>query len=220
MRSLNCTPQLLFAAFCAWDGGRLPTQAELGGTTGAWGPDAMPWSNNATSFRDTVAGNEAGRITYPFAQNTGTCPGGNSCFVLPMFTAAGGYNAAAATINTTNFNPFPSSPFVFAARYVYPAPANTATNDQAYAVAPPGRMRNDFRAIGPGADDGYFDIGANLLEVTGDVAASDDINHNSWPRVRWVGGSFEGHGIGRANHNLSILTKYGKAGARCVRANP
>jgi hypothetical protein len=81
-------------------------------------------------------------------------------------------------------------------------------------------MRNDFRAIGPGADDGYYDIGANLIEATGDVAGTDDANHNAWPTVKWVGGSFEGHGIGRAPHNLSVLTKYGKQGARCVRAVP
>ena len=84
-------------------------------------------------------------------------------FLLPTLTAAGGYNPAAATVNTTNFNPFPSSPGVFNARYVYPVPANTATNDQAYAIAAPGRMRNDFRFVGPGADDGYYDIAANLI---------------------------------------------------------
>jgi hypothetical protein len=220
VKSLNCTPQLLFAAFCAWDGGRLPTDAELGGTSGAWGPTGMPWGGTAISFRDTVAGNEAGRITYPFAQDNGTCPG-NSCFVVPMLTVAGGYNPAAATLNSTNFNPFPSSPFVFAARYVYPVPANTSTNDQAYAVAAPGRMRNDFRKIGAGAEDGYYDIAANLMEVTATSAGTDDANHNGWPRVKWVGGSFEGHGPGnRTGYDLSVLTKYGKQGARCVRAIP
>ena len=29
-RSRNGAPQLLFAAFCKWDGGRLPTQEEVG----------------------------------------------------------------------------------------------------------------------------------------------------------------------------------------------
>jgi len=219
VKSLNCTPQLLFAAFCAWDGGRLPTQPELGGVTGAWGPNGMPWGGSSTSFRDTVAGNEAGRIVYPFNQD-GTCPG-NNCFVVPMFTAGGGYNPAAATVNTTNFNPFPSSPFVFAARHVFPVPANSNTNDQAYAVASPGRMRNDFRQVGPGADDGYYDIAANLIEVTATLAGTDNADHNGWPRVKWVGGSFEGHSPNnRGGYDLSVLTKYGKQGARCVHDIP
>ena len=220
-------------AFCAWDGGRLPTQPELGSVNGAWGPGAMPWGGSATSFRDTVAGNEAGRIVYPFNQD-GTCPG-NSCFLVPMLTAAGVYNPAAATVNTTNFNPFPSSPGVFNSRYVYPVPADTATNDQAYAVAAPGRMRNDFRSVGPGATDGYFDIAANLIEVTGTVTNTDtgnagdpnnpvgfhlDSNGSPLPNVSWVGGSFEGHTPNnRGGYNLDVLTKYGKAGGRCAYDN-
>lgn len=183
----------------------------------------MPWGGGSTSFRDTVAGNEAGRITYPFNQD-GSCGAGasaNSCFVVPMFTAGGGYNPAAATVNTTNFNPFPSSPFVFAARHVFPVPANSATNDQAYAVASPGRMRNDFRQVGPGAEDGYYDIAANLIEVTATLAGTDNVDHNGWPRVKWVGGSFEGHSPNnRGGYDLSVLTKYGKQGARCVRDIP
>ena len=230
VKSQNCVTQVLLAAFCAWDGGRLPTQAELGGVNGAWGPGGMPWGGSSTSFRDTVAGNEAGRIVYPFNQD-GTCPG-NSCFLVPMLTAAGGYNAAAATVNTTNFNPFPSSPGVFNARYVYPVPADTATNDQAYAVAAPGRMRNDFRSVGPGATDGFYDVAANLIEMTGTVTSSDtgnagdpndpagfhlDSNGNPLPGVSWVGGSFEGHTPNnRGGYDLDVLTKYGKAGGRCA----
>jgi hypothetical protein len=139
-----------------------------------------------------------------------------------MLPGAGESNRAPATLNSTNFNPFPSSPFVFAARYVYPVPADTSTNDQAYAVAAPGRMRNDFRKIGAGAEDGYYDVAANLMEVTATPAnPPDDANHNGWPRVKWVGGSFEGHGPNnRSGYDLSVLTKYGKQGGRCVRAIP
>ncbi|MBX3190695.1 MAG: hypothetical protein KF819_27090 [Labilithrix sp.] len=217
VKSLNCTAQLLFAAFCAWDGGRLPTQAELGGVNGAWGPAAMPWGGGVNTYKDTVTGMEPGRITYPFAAEP-PCAGG-TCFLVPMLTAGGGYNPAAATANMTNFNPFRASPAVFASRYTFPVPANVGTNDQTYAVAPPGRMRNDFRAIGPGADDGYYDIAGNLMEVTSTIVGNDDADHNGWPRVRWVGGSFEGHGVeNRGGYDLSVLTKYGKQGARCARA--
>lgn len=218
-KSLNCVTQILLAAFCAWDGGRLPTQPELGGTAGAWGAAGMPWGGALTSYKDTVNGAaDANRAAYPFVQQA-PCAG-NACFSVPMFLAAGGgaYNATAATLNWTNFNPFPSSPGVFSARYVFPVPADSAAVDQAYAVASPGRMRKDFRMVGPGADDGYYDIAANLIEMTATSTGTDNANHNSWPTVSWVGGSFEGHTPeNRAGYNLSVLTKYGKAGGRCAR---
>jgi hypothetical protein len=80
-------------------------------------------------------------------------------------------------------------------------------------------MYNDYRGVGPGARDGWYDVGGNLIEVTADfIATNDDVNHNSWPRVKWVGGSFEGHAVlDRAGFDLSVMTKYGKAGGRCAR---
>ncbi len=92
------------------------------------------------------------------------------------------------------------------------------TNDQAYAIAAPGRMAHDFRFVGPNPDDGYYDVAANVMEATATFTGNDDGNHNSWPTSSWVGGSFEGHGPNnRGGYNLSVLTKYGKQGARCAR---
>ena len=78
-------------------------------------------------------------------------------------------------------------------------------------------MRHDFHYVGPKPDDGYYDVAANLLEATATDTGNDDVNHNSWPTRSWVGGSFEGHEINRAGFNMSVLTKYGKQGARCAR---
>jgi len=39
-KALNCVPAYLIAAFCAWDGGRMPTKAEW---DGAWGGALYPW---------------------------------------------------------------------------------------------------------------------------------------------------------------------------------
>jgi hypothetical protein len=213
VKSLNCTPQLLLAAFCAWDGGRLPTWNELGSNSvnSAWGNQSYPWGT--ASPNDTLPG-APGRVSYysgpGVAQGNGY-PGDASYFLVRM---PSNY-ADAAQWNTTNFNPnyHPSWPWV---RYAWPVIAAT-TNDTAFLVAAPGRFLNDYRQVGANAGEGYHDVGGNLLEATGDQSATDDANHNGWPRVRWVGGSFEGHGVGRANHNLSVLTKYGKQGARCVR---
>ncbi len=64
-----------------------------------------------------------------------------------------------------------------------------------------------------------WSVGGNLMEITGDyISGNDDADHNSWPRVQWVGGSFEGHDLpNRGGYNLNILTKYGKQGGRCAR---
>ena len=104
-------------------------------------------------------------------------------------------------------------------KYIYPfvSAGGWDQTDQAFAIAAPGRMINDHHAAAGG--DGWNDVGANLLEVTATVTrTADDANHNGWPGVAWVGGSFEGHAIGRGGFDLNVLTKYGKQGARCARA--
>jgi hypothetical protein len=48
-KALNCTSFYLLAAFCAWDGGRLPTTAEL---DAAWGAETYPWGETAPYYAD------------------------------------------------------------------------------------------------------------------------------------------------------------------------
>lgn len=55
-KSLNCTPGILFAAFCAWDGGRLPQPEEI---DEAWGDDTFPWGNAPEPWNETFAPNGA-----------------------------------------------------------------------------------------------------------------------------------------------------------------
>jgi len=43
IKPINCAPYWMYAAFCAWDGGRLPTLAEV---VSAWGPDQYPWGSS------------------------------------------------------------------------------------------------------------------------------------------------------------------------------
>jgi hypothetical protein len=49
-KSMNCAPYWLFAAFCAWDGGQLPTMTQV---ADAWGAAQYPWGANALTY-DTV----------------------------------------------------------------------------------------------------------------------------------------------------------------------
>jgi hypothetical protein len=207
VKSLNCVTQVLLSAFCAWDGGRLATSAETGGTAGAWGANAYPWG--AQTFRDSVAG-ATGRIAYPSSPTE---------FLVPMMNTDGTSNYANAIRgNYTNWNPFSTSVPYY--RYVWPllAAANFAQTDQAFTIAAPGRMVNDFRQTGVGPDDGFHDIAGNLMEAGGDYTGIlDDANHMAFPRANWTGGSWEGHAVGRSGFNMNVMTKYGKMGGRCIR---
>ena len=48
-KALNCVSFYMLAAFCAWDGGRLPTTAEL---DAAWGAETYPWGDTAPFYAD------------------------------------------------------------------------------------------------------------------------------------------------------------------------
>lgn len=215
-KSLNCTPQLLFAAFCKWDGGRLPTQEELAGatSTSAWGSAAYPWGASPGPY-DTTTTTAPGRIKWDDSQVA------NAFFVPGISRTTWDIDPNTVLFNMTNANPFRSNgqmQTITNLRYVQPMPADWASTDQAYAIAPPGRFVRDRRNLGAGALDGIFDVAANLMETTADVRGTDNANHGSMPYVRWVGGSFEGHGIQKGGYTTetNILTKYGKMGARCV----
>ncbi|MFO0666244.1 MAG: hypothetical protein U0174_19980 [Polyangiaceae bacterium] len=78
VKTMNCITQVMLAAFCAWDGGRLATAAEL---LEAWGPDAYPWGNspaysdfnakytNWNPWSTTLFSNPPFRYQFPLAQN-------------------------------------------------------------------------------------------------------------------------------------------------------
>ncbi|MCL2724569.1 MAG: hypothetical protein FWD69_09050, partial [Polyangiaceae bacterium] len=213
-KSLNCVTQILLAAFCAWDGGRLPTQAELSGTVAgstansAWGAGSFPWGNSPSS-NDTLSTANPGRQGYSYA--------GGYYFVPMTNPNDGTINFAASLYNTTNWNP--SVPAMPQFRYTWPLVDDWAQADQAFAISAPGRMVNDKHANpNPGAPggvlDGWFDLAANLMEM---VADGSGTSYNL-PQKYWVGGSWEGHGVSRNNqYAANILTKYGKTGGRCAR---
>jgi hypothetical protein len=48
-KALNCASFYMLAAFCAWDGGRLPTAAEL---DAAWGAETYPWGETVPFYAD------------------------------------------------------------------------------------------------------------------------------------------------------------------------
>ncbi len=81
--------------------------------------------------------------------------------------------------------------------------------DYAFYISAPGRFPDD---VGAG---GHKDLGGIMMELTATFGANDPKYGAS---VRWSrAGSFEGHQMNVTGWNFAVMTKYGKAGARCAR---
>jgi hypothetical protein len=213
-KPMNCGAYWMYAAFCAWDGGRMPTQAEM---DDVWGAGTYPYGPGVNNYPFPV--NPTG--AYAWEQNANYLNDNNSL---------GG-----------NF-------------YQYPGAPDGA--DFAGMIAAPGRFIMDVSARKSANGDGWFDIGANLMEMVhatgtgaglfcdwsvfaaGDVASAscvDNTNHpgnngvlraSNMANVGWTGGSWEGHRafsttaqpfFTNNSYNIQSQTQYGKAGVRCAR---
>lgn len=213
-KSMNCSPYWMYAAFCAWDGGRLPTRAEF---AAVWGAQAYPW----------------GATRYP---------------------TVGVANYETDTVNWGNAVPGQEQFF-----YHFPDYGNA--NDTMGYIAAPGRFPLDITSLRTAANEGWMDIGANLMEMTeaepanslfcdysvqgpGEVTStscaytepSTGVVQYGVLRVAsglgrsvWEGGSWEGHGSFQTAAavpfkrewytgatQFTLATQYGKAGFRCV----
>ncbi len=215
-KPMNCAPNWIYAAFCAWDGGRLPTRAEY---ATLWGGDAYPWG--PTRYLTL------GVTNYELTVNWGNA--------IPCKVPDQG-------------------------QYFYRYPGYGDGFDVAGYIAAPGRFPLDLTALRTDADEGWRDVGANLMEMTeaepgngtfcdfgprgaGDVLSASCIYNNpdgttengvlrlasGLGRSVWQGGSYEGHGsfevatavpfrrewyAGAAQ--FSLPTQYGKTGFRCA----
>jgi hypothetical protein len=168
----NCAPYWMAAAFCAWDGGRLPTQAEsniaYGASTYPWGPNLYPnpYGSNTTILSNAEA---ADPDTSPDYIPIGTYIPGN-----PGVPGAPGY-----TINFWNANLGYSTGlgnFYFYPSYPLSNPMTgplhnhaiidtlTAGLDLTPYIAAPGRFILDTTSTVSGDGEGWADYGANMME--------------------------------------------------------
>ncbi|MEZ4262481.1 MAG: hypothetical protein R3B36_25585 [Polyangiaceae bacterium] len=206
-RPLNCSSYLMFAALCAYDGGEVISEEEvdylydMDGTPNVGGITPFPWG------------------TAPLAGGTGYLYG--NCAQLPVGPATSGFTCTSCPTCVTNYinwsgvyqNPLP------------PAGNPAAPRDNSYFISPPGRFPLGASRVING--ERVQDIAGLMIHGTrtpvsavnrtltfGNDDPGDDVTVNIG-RVRWRGGSFEGHGI-NSRYNFTLLTKYGKMGTRCV----
>jgi hypothetical protein len=216
-KSLNCAMPIMFAAFCAWDGGELATFADY---KDAWGTARYPWgatSKNRPNYNWCNGPYMNGGFTCQCdgVHNIGTtCP-------------AGGFTAL-------------SEAGVF---YEFPTGTDRSKDNEPL-IAAPGRVDMDSSTATSGGE-AWYDLAANLAEYTGDWTASTNdfcdfsagpvagqptctrtgkdgsgTRHLNIPMVGLVGDSWEGHVYGAPGTSPSAwysTGQYGKFGARCVR---
>ena len=221
-KPLNCQMPMMFAAFCAWDGGELATFADI----------ADVWDANPGQPVQPKP-NELQRPTYNW------CNG-------PFKN--GGFECQCDQVN----NPGAGCNFVDIGEagifYEFPRGTNRARDNEPL-IAAPGRFIGDASAPNA-AGERWMDIYGNLAEYVGeftpsagntfcDVSSSNEPGRpgctrnvpgtppttsivgslfTAIPSSRLIGYSWEGHPYPRNNaERLPVTFQYGKFGGRCAR---
>ena len=220
-KSLNCAMPMMFAAFCAWDGGEL---AVLADDWDAW-PSSFPWG--ATDIY---------RPNYNWCNGPYGAGGGFTC------ECDGIHNVGSLGCPIGGLSPLfdvNGQPGTF---YIFPTDNDLSLENYPF-IAAPGRFPEDATAL-KSAGQSWHDLNANLVEYTGDFTMQGDdfcdfsidgtgapqtctrsgragdigIHYTNIPRVGLIGNSWEGHQYGRGGAGAWYATgQYGKFGARCAR---
>ena len=225
-KSLNCAMPIMFAAFCAWDGGEMATYDDY---LDVW-TQAYPWGPT-----------DLYRPNYNWCNGT-YMNGGFVCQCDGVHNIgpgcpAGGFSGL-------------SGAGVF---YEFPAGTDRSKDNEPL-IGAPGRFTTDATALKSGGES-WFDLYANLAEYTGDFSPNPSALFSTFcdlsaapvpgqtqctrndpgppastkgpgtlytgiPQIGMIGSTFEGHQYGKiskATSTLGATFQYGKFGARCVR---
>lgn len=218
-KPLNCQMPIMYAAFCAWDGGEMAVLADY---WDAWvsPPNTYPWGPT-----DLL------RPKYNWCNG----PYGN-----------GGFKCQCDPVLNPGFAGCPANGFTgideVGVFYEYPRFTNRAADNEPL-IAAPGRMVSDATLV-QSEGTSWMDFFANLAEYTADFQASTNdwcdmsvdplpgattcTRQNrgaqlgtSWkniPKTGIIGRTWEGHDYGHGSTSgFPVTFQYGKFGARCVR---
>ena len=189
-KALNCAPNALFAAFCAWDGGQLATAEVM----------------------DNISGNTLSPI-----YDSGSCNGGAACQGGKLAigrTCCGTGNAGASCPATAasghSLITYPDGGGVPCADvYYYPNDMGNDYYDGSSRIASPGRVAAD-QISKSAADEPWMDMIGNLQEVVlkkGEVSRFDYRGYGTeWSSITH-----------HHNQQTTPRNKGGALGARCMR---
>ncbi len=210
-KSLNCAMPIMFAAFCAWDGGEMATLADY---LDAWpAAQTFPWGN---------ANLCAGGLPYP-SYNWCNGPPNNGGFTCQNtannLTGELGvfYEWPRMTDRTRDNEPLIGAP----GRFVTDKTSILSGGESWYDLfANLAEYTGDFQPqAGTFCD---FSAGPVPGKPTCTRAGGDvGTLHTNIPRVGIIGRSWEGHNYAHGSLSGFVSTfQYGKFGARCVRPTP
>jgi hypothetical protein len=211
VKAMNCIPNALLAAFCAWDGGQLATDEVLDYVT------ATPASLGNISGCGTQYDNHGELLGNVFDHTVQT---GGRCapvpFVNATFDAGDNLPVAGSPLNKHNYH--------------YPDLGNS-TNDKAWEIAAPGRastaeavfgQQADVVRINPG-DEPWMDLNGNLSEAALDTSGGTFTGAFAL-KYRGIG-----YGSSRSDLNMTVIkgesdirikrpeAKAAYIGGRCMR---
>ena len=197
VKSINCIPNALLAAFCAWDGGQLATDEVLDYVT------ATPASLGNISGCGTQYDNHGELLGNVF---TNTVQTGGRCATVPFvnatFDAGDNLPVAGSSLNKHNYH--------------YPD-LGSSTNDKVWEIAAPGRaslaemvfgQQADVVRINPG-DEPWMDLNGNLSEAALDMTGAT-----------FTGGfalKYRGIGYGSSRSDLNMTVIKGESDIRIKR---
>lgn len=235
-KSLNCAMPMMFAAFCAWDGGEMATMADYQDVWPVAAATKYPWG--AT---DILRSDSSGDGTYHYNYCNGNYKnGGFVCQCLPAAQAGQDQQASCPAGGFNNID----GGGIF---YEYPRGTDKSRDNEPL-IGAPGRFQGDATMLQSNGES-WMDIYANLAEYTGDFkpgtasgtgtsnwcdfsvangnsatacTRSDHADpgtvYNNVPNTRIEGVTWEGHIYNNNSTTTFPATfQYGKFGARCVR---
>jgi hypothetical protein len=238
-KSINCAPYWMYAAFCAWDGGRLPTPAEV---YEAYGSTYYPWNSNTYGLAVPGAGQTYEDVSANYYNN------GLYFYGFPAFADArdsSGYIAAPGRfikdktfLTSANGESWMDLGANMMEVTRYNNGAITATCGGG--TAPCQQGSTTFCDTSLGTNAGTPNLGNCTVKDPFNNDVSGTIRATNMPSSIWVGGSWEGHyafghkdGLQSADpeldkyaaepyfqrnsYNFRVPTQYGKTGVRCAR---
>lgn len=231
-KAMNCGTYYIYAAFCAWDGGRLETlddyRAAYGsdfasGTGGIRGRQ-YPWGSDVAT-RTIGFGTFGSNVLSPTTNFVYSPTGGNYSTFNVFFQSEPQKTTELQRLRRANLSWNYAGTIIFdltapiEGRLQAPITAESnidASKDQSVAVAPPGRYPDGAGRFG------HRDLLGNVLEVmaVNATAANTATTNHPWGRngsyetahfdaTTMRGNSYDG--------GFAPLTKYGRAGFRCAR---
>jgi hypothetical protein len=197
VKAMNCIPNALLAAFCAWDGGQLATDEVLDYVT-ATPPTLGNVTGCGTQYDDH--GELLGNIFDHTVQTGGRCA--PVPFINATFDAGDNLPVPGSSLNVHNYH--------------YPD-LGGSTDDKAWEIAAPGRaslaeavfgQQADVIRINPG-DEPWMDLAGNVSE------AALDMNGASFTGLFAL--KYRGIGYGSARSDLNMLPVKGETVLRLQR---